>query len=95
MERVLAEKSKGPETMAEVTCPVPLPVRRPPRVVDPVPPKLVAMVEEATTAPTALPKWKALVMEVTAKEVEVALVVVPFVAVKLSMTEGAEMVEEA
>ena len=50
---MLPEKSKGPETIAEVTCPVPFPVRRPPRVVLPVPPKLVASVVVAMTEPSA------------------------------------------
>ena len=51
MERVLEENESGAETVAEVRAPVPLPVRRPPRVVEPVPPKVVEMVEEAETTP--------------------------------------------
>lgn len=35
---VLPTKLSGADTLADVTCPVPLPVRIPPKVVDPVPP---------------------------------------------------------
>ena len=54
IESVLAENKSGPETIAEVTCPVPFPVKSPPKVVEPVPPKLVAIVVEPITEPFAL-----------------------------------------
>ena len=38
MESVFPENARGPETDAAVTAPVPLPVKRPPSVVEPVPP---------------------------------------------------------
>ena len=38
MARVLPEKVRGALMVAEVSCPVPFPVRMPPRVVLPVPP---------------------------------------------------------
>ena len=38
MERVLPVNDRGEETTADVSAPVPLPVKRPPRVVEPVPP---------------------------------------------------------
>jgi len=51
MDKVFAEKLRGPETIAAVRAPVPFPVRRPPKVVEPVPPKLVASVVEPMTEP--------------------------------------------
>ena len=76
MERVLVEKLRGPETTAEVTCPMPFPVKRPPNVVDPVPPKLVVSVVEPMTEPFALAKRKEEAMEEMARLVEVACEVV-------------------
>jgi hypothetical protein len=54
MERVFPVNESGEEIAAEVTCPVPLPERMPPKVVLPVPPKLVARVEEPMTEPLLL-----------------------------------------
>ena len=63
MARVLPENVSGPETPADVTAPVPLPVRMPPKVVEPVPPLATASVpkidaalkvEVAETTPCAL-----------------------------------------
>jgi hypothetical protein len=95
MERVLAEKLRGPETTAEVTAPVPFPVRRPPKVVEPVPPKEVATVVVAMTPPVELVKRRALVIEEIANFEVVAVVEVPLPIVRLSMMEGVLMVEEA
>ena len=72
MESVLAENESGPETIAEVTCPVPLPVKSPPSVVEPVPPKEVAMVVVAMTLPCAFANKIELVMLVIARLVVVA-----------------------
>src|SRR6266481_2350090 len=62
---VLPLKVSGAETVAEVSAPVPLPVRMPPSVVEPVPP---------LTAVSALERLRRLMVEepVTAKLVEVA-----------------------
>jgi len=63
MESVFPENESGPETVAAVSEPVPLPVSRPPRVVEPVPPfptprvpvrRLVPMEVVATMAPEEL-----------------------------------------
>ena len=47
----MEEKLSGPDTIALVMAPVPLPVRRPPSVVEPVPPKLTASVVVPLTTP--------------------------------------------
>ena len=72
MESVLFANDKGPEKSAEVTCPVPFPVRRPPRVVEPVPPKLVESVVVPMTEPLLLVRRRALVILLMAKLVVVA-----------------------
>jgi hypothetical protein len=88
---VLAEKRSGEETTALVTCPVPLPVRMPPKVVEAVPPFATATVPERklapmevveTTLPLALVERSAEARLVKPKEVVVALVVVDWRAVK-------------
>ena len=53
MERVLLVNESGPVIDAEVTAPVPLPVRRPPRVVEPVPPMFTPSVVDAERLPVA------------------------------------------
>src|SRR3954466_11389600 len=53
MESVLFANDSGPLTNADVSWPVPLPVSKPPSVVEPVPPKLTASVVEPTTLPFA------------------------------------------
>jgi hypothetical protein len=72
IESVLLVKDKGPEMTAEVTCPVPLPVKRPPRVVEPVPPRLTATVVVPMTEPLELVKRSELVMFAIARFVVVA-----------------------
>ena len=72
MERVFPENERGEEMVAEVTWPVPLPVRRPPKVVEPVPPKLVASVVVPMTGPELLVYRREEVIDVTARLVEVA-----------------------
>ena len=82
MESVFPENESGPETVAAVSEPVPLPVSRPPSVVEPVPPfptpkvpvrRLVPIEVVATTAPEALVERRELGREVMAREVVVAL----------------------
>ena len=68
MERVLPLNESGPVIPAEVTPPVPFPVRRPPRVVEPVPPKKVESEVVPETAPPAPAKRRELVMPVILRE---------------------------
>ena len=72
IESVFPENERGPVTEAEVIAPVPLPVRRPPRVVLPVPPKFTATVVEPITDPFALANKSEFAMVEMAKLVEVA-----------------------
>ena len=51
MERVFPENESGAETVAEVTWPVPFPVRMPPRVVEPVPPLATVSAVARVSAP--------------------------------------------
>lgn len=91
IESELPEKTSGEETVAEVSGPVPLPVRIPPRVVEPVPPKLVARVVVAMMEPVELAKRSEEVIPVMAR-----LVVVAFVVVELPLMRRLPwMVEEA
>ena len=95
MARVLPENVRGPVTVAAVSEPVPLPVRRPPSVVEPVPPlatervpvRRPTLIEEvATTLPCALVERRPLMMLVMASEVVVALVAVTVASVVLPVT---------
>ena len=71
-ESVLPLKRRGPEIVAAVMAPVPFPVRSPPKVVEPVPPKEVETVVVAMTEPVLLVKRRLLVIFEIAKLVEVA-----------------------
>lgn len=72
IDRVLLAKERGPEKSEEVTCPVPFPVRRPPRVVEPVPPKPTETVVVPMTEPFPLVKRREFAMLEIANVVEVA-----------------------
>ena len=87
MESVVPEKESGPDTFAEVTAPVPLPVSIPPKVVEPVPPLTTVSAWAKVSAPfeakdevAVAPKLAVLAVSVPAKRVvevaEVALMVV-------------------
>ena len=72
IERVLFAKESGPEKRDEVTCPVPFPVRRPPKVVEPVPPKPTETVVVPMTLPWPFPKRMEFAMVEMARLVVVA-----------------------
>ena len=65
-------KERGPEKSDDVTPPVPFPVRRPPSVVEPVPPKPTETVEVPMTLPWPLPKRMEFAMVEMARLVVVA-----------------------
>ena len=79
MESVLPLKESGPETVADVIAPVPLPVRRPPSVVEPVPPKAVVRVVVPRTEPLLLVYRSEDGMLVMANDVEVPFAAIRFV----------------
>jgi hypothetical protein len=91
IERMFPENASGPETIAEVRAPVAFPVRRPPSVVEPVPPNATEMEVVPMTLPCAFAKRSEEAMVEMAKVVEVALDVVALpVTMKVPFT-----VEEA
>ena len=97
MERVFPVNDKGPFTIAEVICPVPFPVRRPPKVVEPVPPRLVASVVVPMTPPVELVKRSDEVMDEIARVVEVACDVVELPVTRMlpETVKGPTTVDEA
>ena len=78
IDRVLFAKLKGPEKSEDVTPPVPFPVRRPPSVVEPVPPKPTETDVVPMTLPWALAKRMDEARLEIANVVEVAEDVVAF-----------------
>jgi hypothetical protein len=72
MERVLFANESGEEMAAEVMAPVPLPVRRPPSVVEPVPPKPTETEVVPMTLPCPFAKRTDEAREEIAKALEVA-----------------------
>ena len=88
---VLLENVSVEPMVAEVTGPVPLPVRMPPRVVEPVPPKFTESEEELITCPAELVVRRALARPVMMRFVVEA---VPF-TVRPPLVVPSPMVVEA